>query len=186
MVAISFQYRLSAVGGYSPIDAVSDAMSAIRWTRQHAGILGIGADRLVAGGVSAGAHLALCAAMLSGPDATVDDPEFSPVPNALVLQSAPVNSASDRQFVELLQGRAKPENYSPASHVRPDLPPMCFIHGTSDEIVPYDSVKDFVTRIGEAGNKCDLHTFEGTDHFFVKKSDQVEALKRMDDFILGL
>ena len=173
MVAISFQYRLSAVGGYTPVEAVSDAKSAIRWTRRHARILGIDPNRLVASGVSAGAHLALCAAMLSGPDDPGDDLAFSPVPNALALQCAPVNSASDRQFVELLQGRGRPEDYSPASHVRSGLPPMCFIHGTADEIVPYDSVKDFVTRMQEAGNICELHAFEGTDHFFTKKPDQV-------------
>jgi acetyl esterase len=186
MEAISFQYRLSSVGGYTPVEAFSDVRSAIRWTRQHANTLGIDPNRVVAGGVSAGAHLALCAAMLSGPDDPGDDPTFSPVPNALALQCAPVNSASDPHFVELLQGRHRPEDYSPATHVRSGLPPVCFIHGTNDEIVPYDSVKDFVRRMQEAGNMCELHTFEGTDHFFTRKSDQVEALKQMDAFLLGL
>jgi acetyl esterase len=186
MVAISFQYRLSAVGGYTPVEAVSDVRSAIRWTRQHASMLGIDPDRLVASGISAGAHLALCATMLTGPDDPGDDPAFSPVPNALALQCAPVNSASDRQFVELLQGRDRPENYSPTYHVRSGLPPMCFIHGTADEIVPYDSVKEFVAKMREAGNLCELYTFEGTDHFFTKRSDQIEALKLIDGFFLGL
>ena len=63
---------------------------------------------------------------------------------------------------------------------------MCFVHGTADEIVPYDSVKEFVVRMREAGNLCELHTFEGTDHFFTKKSDQVEALNKMDGFLRGL
>ena len=186
MVAISFQYRLSSVGGYSPIDAVSDARSAIRWARQHAAILGIDPERVVGSGVSAGAHLVLCAAMLAGKDDPGDDPAFSPVPNALALQCAPVNSASDRQFAELLQGRDRPENYSPAQHVRSGLPPMCFVHGTADEIVPYDSVKEFVTRMRQAGNLCELYTFEGTDHFFTNKSDQVEALRKIDGSLRGL
>ena len=81
-----------------------------------------------------------------------DDPAFSPVPNALALQCAPVNSAPDSQFAELLQGRDRPEDYSPAQHVRSGLPPMCFVHGTADEIVPFDSVKEFVARMKEAGN----------------------------------
>jgi acetyl esterase len=186
MVAISFQYRLSAIGGCTPVDAVADVRSAIRWTRQHASTLGIDPNRLLASGVSAGAHLVLCTAMFSLPDDPGDDPAFSPVPNALVLQVAPVSSASDRQFVELLQGRHRPEDYSPASHVRSGLPPMYFIHGTADEIVPYDSVKEFVARMREAGNPCELHAIEGTDHFFTKKSDKVEALKVMDVFIQGL
>ena len=186
LVAISFQYRLSSIGGYSPVDAVSDARSAIRWTRQHASTLGIDPNRVVGSGVSAGAHLALCAAMLAGKDDPGDDPTFSPVPNVLSLQCAPVNSAPDSQFAELLQGRDKPEDYSPAQHIRSGLPPMCFVHGTADEIVPFDSVKEFVARMREAGNLCELYAFEGTDHFFTKKSDQVEALNKIDGFLRGL
>jgi dipeptidyl aminopeptidase/acylaminoacyl peptidase len=63
---------------------------------------------------------------------------------------------------------------------------MCFVHGTADEIVPFDSVKEFVTRMKEAGNPCELYTFEGTDHFFTNKSDQVEALEKIDGFLRGL
>jgi len=183
MVAISFRYRLSSIGGYTPVDAVSDARSAIRWTRQHAAMLGIDPNRVVGSGISAGAHLVLCAAMLAGPDDPGDALALSPVPNALALQVAPVNSASDRQFAELLQGKALPEDYSPAQHVRPGAPPMCFVHGTADEIVPYESVKDFVARMREAGNRCELYTFEGTDHFFSKRSDQIGALKVIDRFL---
>ncbi len=183
MVAVSFQYRLSALGGTTPVEAVSDTKSAIRWARQHASTLGIDPSRLAASGVSAGAHLALCAAMAIGPGDPGDNEALSPIPNLLVLQSAPVGSASDGHFVGLLQGRCRPEDYSPAHHVRSGLPPMCLIHGTADEIVPYDSVKEFVARMREAGNLCELHTFEGTDHFFSKRSDQVDALKAMDAFI---
>lgn len=186
MVAISFQYRLSAVGGYTPVEAVYDAKSAIRWTRQQANDLGIDTNRLVASGISAGAHLALCTAMLTDADDPGDDFTFSPVPDALALQCAPVDPTTDRHFKDLLQGRHEPEHYSPAHHVESGLPPMCFIHSTADEIVPYDSVKEFVTRMREAGNPCELYTFEGTDHFFTKKSDQIKALELMDGFLAGL
>jgi len=186
MEAISFQYRKSSAGGYTPVDALLDAKSAIRWTRKYAAMLGIDPSLVVGSGISAGAHLALCAAMLLGGDDPGDDQAFSPVPNALALQCAPVDSASDPQFVELLQGRYSPRDYSPASHVRSGLPPMCLVHGTADEIVPYDSVKEFVGAMEAAGNLCELYTFEGTDHFFTKKSDQVEALKMIDGFLRGL
>jgi acetyl esterase len=186
MVAISFEYRLSVVGGNTPVEAACDARSAVRWTRQQADSFGLDPNRLVAAGVSAGAHLALCAAMVSAPDDPADNPVLSAVPNVLVLQSAPVNSASDSHFVELLQGRYGAEDHSPAHHVRSGLPPMCLIHGTADEIVPYDSVKSFAEKMRQAGNVCELYTFEGTDHFFSKKSDQVEALKAMDGFILKM
>jgi acetyl esterase/lipase len=185
MVAISFQYRLSSVG-YTPVDALSDVRSAIRWTRQNADVLGTDGSRLAACGVSAGAHLALCATMLSGPDDPGDDLTFSPVPNALALQCAPVNTALSSQFIELLQGKYASDDYTPACHIRPGLPPMCFVQGTADEIVPYDSVREFVEKMKRAGNACELHTLEGTDHFFTRKADQREGLERVDDFLAGL
>lgn len=182
LIAISFQYRLSAKGRFTPAEAVSDACSAVGWTRRHAAELGIDPNRIVAGGISAGGHLAACAAVLPRPD----DADVRTAPDALALQSAPVNPALDSHFVDLLQGREKPETYSPAHHVRPGLPPMCLIHGTADEIVPYDSVQDFAVRMREAGNRCDLHPFEGTDHFFMKNPNPSRITELIDDFLSGL
>lgn len=182
LVAISFQYRLSTMGGYTPAEAVSDALSAIGWTRKQAAGLGVDPERVVAGGISAGGHLAACAAVLPRPE----DTGVRTDPDALALQSAPVNPAVDTHFVALLQDRDKPERYSPAHHVRPGLPPMCLIHGTADEIVPFDSVKDFATRMQEAGNRCELHPFEGTDHFFMKNPDPSRVTRLIDEFLSGL
>jgi acetyl esterase len=186
MVAVSFQYRLSTVGGCTPVEAVLDAKSAVRWTRQHADELGIDASRILVFGISAGAHLAACAAMLPGPDEPGDNLTFSSAPEALVLQSAPLNIAIESHFAELLQGKHKPEDFSPLHHVRPGLPPFCLIHGTDDEIVPYPSVSEFVAKMQEAGNSCELHTFAGTDHFFSSRSDQRRATHLMDQFIISL
>jgi acetyl esterase len=186
MVAVSFQYRLSSVGGTTPVDAISDARSAVRWMRKTSAHIGADGDRLLVMGISAGAHLALSTAMLAGPDDPADDTAISTVANALLLQSASADPASGSQFIELLQGKGNPEDYSPAHHIRPNLPPMCFIHGTADDIVSHDSVKEFVATMKKAGNACELHSFEGTDHFFRGKDDQVAALKAMDAFVRSL
>ena len=183
MVAISFEYRLSSIGGYCPADAVLDAKSAVRWTRQHSPEFGIDSKMVVAGGISAGGHLAACTAMISGMDDPDDDMSYSPVPQALVLQSTPVNPAQDNHFLQMLQGMEKPEDLSPAHHVRAGLPPMCLIQGTADEIVSYDSVDEFAQKMREAGNHCKLHTFNGTDHFFMNKADQKRAIKLIDEFV---
>jgi acetyl esterase/lipase len=183
MVAISFEYRLSAISGYCPAEAVLDAKSAMRWTRQHAPEFGIDSNRVIAGGISAGGHLAACTAMISGVDDPEDNRSYSPVPQALALQSATVNPAIDGHFLQLLQGRVKPEELSPAHHVKAGLPPMCLVHGTADEIVSYDSVKEFAFEMEKVGNNCKLHTFEGVDHFFMNKSAQRRAIKLIDEFV---
>jgi dipeptidyl aminopeptidase/acylaminoacyl peptidase len=108
---------------------------------------------------------------------------YSPIPQALALQSTPVNPAIDGQFIQLLQGREKPEDLSPAHHVKAGLPPMCLTQGTADEIVSYDSVKEFAFKMQEAGNHCKLHIFEGGDHLFMNKSDQARAIKLIDKFV---
>jgi acetyl esterase/lipase len=155
----------------------------MRWTRQYSHAFGIDANMVLAGGISAGGHLAACTAMIPGMDDPDDDMSYSPVPQALALQSAPVNLGLDDHFLELLQGRGKPEDLSPAHHVKAGLPSMCLNHGTADEIVPYDSVKEFALSMQEAGNTCKLNTFEGADHFFMKRTDQIRAIKLMDEFV---
>ena len=186
MVAVSFQYRLSSIGGTTPVDAISDARSAVRWIRKSGTEIGLDPGRLLVMGISAGAHLALSTAMLPGPDDPSDDTAISTVADALLLQSASADPASGSQFIELLQGKGRPEDYSPAHHIRPHLPPMCFIHGIADDIVSHDSVREFVAAMKKAGNSCELHSFEGTDHFFRRKEDQVAALAAMDAFVRGL
>jgi acetyl esterase len=186
VVAISFEYRLSSIGGHCPADAVLDAKSAIRWAREHSAELGIDSKMVLAGGISAGGHLAACTAMVPGFDDPDDNMLYSPVPQALVLHTTPVNPARDHYFIELLQGRAKPEDLSPFHHIRGGLPPMIMIQGTADEIVQYDSVKAFSRKMQEAGNQCDLHTFEGADHFSIHETDQARAIRLIDEFVMSV
>ena len=186
MVAISFQYRLCSPAGYTPIDAISDAKSAIRWTREQADELGIDSEQVIVGAISAGAHLAACAAMIPGYNDPNDSLDISPVPNALVLQSACLNPTIVSEFFELLQGRDSPENCSPYHHIKAGLPPLCLIHGTADDIISFGSIEEFARKTREAGNRCDLHPFEGTDHFFTQNVKRGSVFEVMDKFLSSL
>ena len=146
LVAITFEYRLSSLGGHCPADAVSDAKSAVRWAREHSVELGIDSNMVLAGGISAGGHLAACTAMVPGFDDPADNMNYSPISKAVTLHTAPVNPAKDDHFLELLQGRAKPEELSPFHHVKGGIPQMCIIQGTADQIVSYDSIWSAVPR----------------------------------------
>lgn len=185
MAAISFQYRLSSIGGCSPVDALEDVKSAIRWTRKNAEELNIDPQKVIAGAISAGAHLATCAAALDGYDDPEDDQSISPVPDALAFQSACLNTLIVDDFAFLLQGREEPEELSPFHNLKTGMPPMCLIHGAADDLVPIESIKEYAEKSAAMGNRCDVHPFEGTDHFF-GNVDGSEVFRLIDDFFRSL
>ena len=185
MVAISFQYRISSIGGYSPVDALEDVKSAIRWTRKNANDLNIDPQKVVGGAISAGAHLVTCAATLDGFDDLEDDMSISAVPDALAFQSACLNTLAVDDFASLLQGRAEPEDLSPFHHLKAGMPPMCLIHGMADDLVPFESIKEYTEKSIAMGNRCELYPFEGTDHFF-GNVDGAEVFRLIDEFFISL
>ena len=63
MVAIACDYRVLGRHGVLPQDCLRDAKAAVRWARAKAATLGIDPDRIVAGGESAGGHLAAAVAL---------------------------------------------------------------------------------------------------------------------------
>ena len=85
MVTFSAEYRVKNRHGVTPRACVTDGKSAVRWVRAHAVELGLDANRLAAGGGSAGGHVAACTSMLSGYEEGAKDLEVSSVPDALVL-----------------------------------------------------------------------------------------------------
>lgn len=64
-IAMTPQYRMEEVNGTTPREAAEDAISCIRWVREHAAELNIDPDRILAGGGSAGGHLAAATATLT-------------------------------------------------------------------------------------------------------------------------
>ena len=185
MVAISFQYRLSSIGGFSPVDALKDVKSAIRWTRKNGEEFNIDPKKIAAGAISAGAHLSTCAASIEGFDDESDDLSISPVPDALALQSAVLDTVIIDDFSSMLQGREKPENLSPFHHIKQGLPPMCLIHGMADDLVPFESAKKYAEKTVAAGNRCELHPFEDTDHFF-GNVESSEVFRLIDEFFKSI
>ncbi|MBN1904486.1 MAG: alpha/beta hydrolase [Deltaproteobacteria bacterium] len=185
ITAISFQYRISSIGGSTPADALTDVKSAIRWARKNGDELNIDPEKVIAGAISAGSHLATCAACITGFDDTEDDLNLSPVPDALVFQSACLNTVIIDEFTSLLQGRASSEELSPFHHLKSGMPPMCIIHGRADNLVPFGSIKEYVEKSVKLGNRCELHPFENTDHFF-GNVDSTEVFSLMDEFLMSI
>ena len=166
MMAISAEYRVKNQHGTTPFECVADGKSAIRWVRANAARLGVDPDKIVAGGGSAGGHVAACTGVLDGLDEESEDRNISSKPNALAL----FNPVLD--IVGLSKKRASDERFkrakeiSPLQHVTKGLPPCIIFHGTADKTVPFDSAERFTSAMKEAGNMCRLVPFEEKGHGF--------------------
>jgi acetyl esterase/lipase len=164
MVAMSAEYRVKSRHGTSPFECVKDGKSALRWVRVHADELGIDVDKVVAGGGSAGGHVAACTGVIPGVEEDGEDLSVSSVPNAMVLFNPVADTTSLGYGQEKLGGRA--EELSPAHHVKAGAPPTIIFHGKDDTTVPYENVERFRDKMKEAENTCELVGFEGKKHGF--------------------
>ena len=198
MVAITADYRVASRHQVKPVACVADAKSALRWVRANAARLGLDPRRIAAGGGSAGGHLAAATATLPGLDEPGEDTRVSAVPDAAVLfnpalvlaplEGLPLEGFGTRVPEERLG--TKPENLSPAHHVKRGAPPMIVFHGKADTTVPYATAEAFARVMKAAGNRCDLVGYEGQPHGFFnhgrKDGKYAETLAAMDDFLVSL
>ena len=100
---------------------ITDAKSAIRWMKQHAGELGIDPARLIVGGGSAGGHVGVLATLTPGLDDPADPPEFDTRAAAYLLFN-PAFHAGDR---------ADPQ-VDVLHHLGGGMAPAIFFFGTND------------------------------------------------------
>ena len=187
MVAISAEYRVRSRHGTTPFECVADGKSAVRYLRSHAMELGIDPQRIVAGGGSAGGHVAACTATIEKYDEATEDQSIASTPNALVLFNPVVDTT------KLGYGAQRfgddPTALSPVHYVREGRPPTIIFHGTADTTVPFENVERFCRKMREAGNACTLVPFEGKKHgFFNYDRDEDrrsyhETVAHMDEFL---
>ena len=166
VVCFSANYRVKSRNNVSPVESVADAKSAVRWIRQHAKELGVNPNQIVAAGGSVGGHLAACTGMLKGQDEANEDPSISSVPNAMILFNPVLDTSPETGFSPELFPKGKETMFSPRHNIHKGIPPTLLLHGTADEAVPFEQASQFVNQMQEAGNRCELHSFEGKKHGF--------------------
>jgi acetyl esterase/lipase len=159
--AVSAGYRLLGHGAAGIDDCVSDVRRAVEHVRRLAALRGLPASRLASGGSSAGAHLALVAAMTGTGVAAV----VALNPAGLDLLAFPPDvRGSIEQAVGIAPGRAA--DYSLMEFVRSGNPPTLIQHGTADGVEPIAHVRRFRDAMVRAGNGCTLIEYEGAAHSF--------------------
>jgi acetyl esterase/lipase len=180
----SIDYRLAREAGFAGM--LLDVKAAVRWLRGHAAEFDLDPERLVLWGESAGAHLAVMAALctkLDGAPRTGENPDQSEVPTAVVDWYGPadltamaetaldgdseeVGETEERPEVVLRSASAgwSPAELSAATYARRDIPPIFVAHGTDDRIIPVDQSRALVARLRGAGATVDYLEVPSADH----------------------
>jgi acetyl esterase/lipase len=188
MVTISMEYRTIKGFGTTPKECVKDGKSAMRWVRTHAAELGIDPLKILAGGGSAGGHIAAATALVDAFDEVGEDNSVSCRPEALVLFN-PVFDNGPKGFLHGLV-REYWEAISPIDHIDKNTPPTFIILGTNDKYIPVETGRRFERLMQDAGRRCDLHLYEGEEHGFfnlwVDRTVLAETMIRMDRFLCSL
>jgi acetyl esterase len=154
---------------------VTDAKSAIRWFKQHAGEFGIDPARIITGGGSAGGHISALATLNPGLNDPADPTDFDTSVVAY-LWFNPAFSPADEvdSAIDVLR------------FVNKDLPPAIVFFGTTDSWkAGWDAAH---AKWREAGvTSIDLRLAEGEKHsFFNKDPWQTVTLVAADRFLAGL
>jgi acetyl esterase len=186
MVAILADYRVFGRHGTTAFEAMTDAKSALRWVRAHAGELGVDPNRIAAGGGSAGGHIALSAAIFDSFDEAGEDKAISSKPNALVLFNPAVDTthSTPAAFPNRFGPRAR--EGSPVHHLAAGMPATLIVHGKADTTVPYADVERYCAAAVKLGNKCQLVGYDGAGHGFFNAGGRSETLLEADRFLTSI
>ncbi len=169
MVAMVADYRIIRRPGVTPFDCITDAKSAIRWVRAHAGELGIDENRIAAGGGSAGGYLTACTGFIKDFDEKKEDLKISSIPNVLILFNPLVDmpeqmAIASKKVVRTVKDRAT--EISPINHVNEGAPPTIIFQGTADRSVNFHQSTRFCEEMKKYRNDCEVVLYEGRDHGF--------------------
>jgi acetyl esterase/lipase len=182
--AVSIGYRLSQHARWPA--QIHDCKSAIRWIRGHAKEYNLDPDKIGVLGGSAGGHLVAMLGTsgdrkdLEGDLGGHDDQSshvtcvvdyFGPS-DFLTIADYPSqldHAAADSPEARLIGGRIQDmqdvaRNVSPVTHVSRDDPPFLIVHGTNDQIVPYNQSQRLRDALREAGVEVALVSIEGGGH----------------------
>jgi len=190
MVTIRAEYRRRSTDGVMPDKPIEDALSAMRWVRKNAHMLGIDPNRIVSMGGSGGGCTAASVACIDTFQAPEDDRSISPRPNAMLLYYPLLDwlagaSKSD-DFLEAVGGdREYATRISPARHWNKDMPPTLILIGTKDPM--FKSLQKFVAQWKERGAPIDIYIGQKAGHGFATVSPWLEKTTlRADEFLRSL
>jgi acetyl esterase/lipase len=171
MVVANVEYRL-AKSAPAPA-AVNDVLKAAQWFHDHAAQYKVDPKRMIAMGGSAGAHLALLAAMTGastdlGPTTKIAAViDFFGIADVADQIAGPHQQPYAVAWIPEQPGRMElAKRLSPITYVRKGLPPILVLHGDADSTVPLEQSVALVKELKAAGDDAELITVRGGHHGF--------------------
>ena len=187
LVSISVEYRVNKQHGTTPIESVKDAKSAMRFIWSNAGKFGIDREKIVAGGGSAGGHLAAATATLDGFNEEGEDTAVSCIPKALVLFNPVADNSKEGYGFKRVE--AYWEDFSPAHNLKEGTAPTLIMLGTKDTAFKPHLAKKYQEKMEQLGNRCDLILYQDQVHAFFNvnfRDMHFQTIKDADIFLTSL
>jgi len=169
----NINYRLSANGKNLFPAAINDVGLAIQFINKQAALYNVDTQKLVLGGASAGAHLALLQAY-SKPGgnlkAAVD--LFGPVDLTWLYNNHPLPQFARPVLINFLgvsleQNPTLYANASPVTYISASTCPTIIFHGTADDVVPVQESEDLKKKLDNFNVPNKLIEYTGEGHGWV-------------------
>ncbi|HEX5430400.1 MAG TPA: alpha/beta hydrolase [Bryobacteraceae bacterium] len=150
--------------------AIDDVRAAVAYVRAHAREYHVDPNRIALIGESAGAQLALMAALKPGDSGAVEAVVALYSPSDLARLILTTNRIPD-SVRQAFRGTpleamllANLREQSPVTWVHKDAPPVLLIHGTADQLVPFEQSQEMCAALKNAGAECELYAVESGGH----------------------
>ena len=134
-------------------NAVSDVLEAVKWIKSKGTDYGIDTTKIIICGDSAGGGLAVNVACCDAH-----------------LFSGCIDMWGGLPPYGISHATEKPVN---ACEIGKETPPICIIHGTADDVIPYNTSKKFSDSLTGAGIYNELHPLPGARHYPIQLTNQV-------------
>lgn len=183
-------YRLATIAGANKWPTqINDVSSAVDFIKLRFDEFNIDKTKMVIGGASAGAHLALLHAYRNNSDqsikAVID--LFGPTDLSALYYSNPQYPALFNIFFggSPTQFQQKYNDASPYLSVTQQSPPTLIFHGSADPVVPIAQSDTLYNRLVNAGVLVERKTYPGEQHGWYGET-QIDTYQRIVTFLTTL
>ena len=165
-IALAVETRVESIHGTGPMECIEDLNTLLAWLTEHAENFGIDLEKVVIGGASGGAFLAL-QEVLPKEKMKGKEPELTPsiTPAALLLFSSVLDTTREG-LLKRFPDKKTAKKLSPLKLIRKGLPPMILFHGKQDRVAPYADAQKFARVVKRKRNKVELIDFDKAEHSF--------------------